>query len=61
MRTNTALIRAVFTGILVAAGYVLDPVGTRQGDVLSGTFFGLPTSIASALVALLRCASSGLR
>jgi len=53
MRTNTALIRIVFTGILVAAGYVLDPVGTRQAVPSSGTFFGLPTPAISAFIALL--------
>jgi uncharacterized protein YacL len=53
MRTNTALIRIVFTGILVAAGYVLDPVGTRQGASPSGIFLGLQTPAASALAGLI--------
>ncbi|HEU4596960.1 MAG TPA: PIN domain-containing protein [Pyrinomonadaceae bacterium] len=44
MRTNTALIRFVFTGILVGAGYVLHPVPG---------YFGVSTRIFSALVAAL--------
>jgi uncharacterized protein YacL len=42
MRTNTALIRIVFTGILVAAGYVLHPVPAC---------LSLSSSVASAIVA----------
>jgi len=53
MRTNTALIRVVFTGILAAAGYVLDPVGTRQAGGPPGTFLGLPTPLVSVFIALL--------
>jgi uncharacterized protein YacL len=44
MRTNTALIRIVFTGILVGAGYVLHPVPG---------YFGVSTRILSAIVAAL--------
>ena len=44
MRTNTALIRIVFTGILVGAGYVLHPVPG---------YFGVSTRVLSALVAAL--------
>jgi uncharacterized protein YacL len=44
MRTNTALIRIVFTGILVGAGYVLHPVPG---------YFGLSTRLLSAIVAAL--------
>ena len=44
MRTNTVLIRVVFTGILVAAGYVLHPVPS---------YFSIPTKILSAVVAAL--------
>ncbi len=52
MRTNTALIRIVFTGILIAAGYVLDPVGARYP--LEGTrVLGLPTEWLSAFIAAL--------
>jgi len=42
MRTNTALIRVVFTGILVGAAYKLEPVPG---------LFGLPAGLSSALVA----------
>jgi uncharacterized protein YacL len=42
MRTNTALIRVVFTGILVAAGYVLHPVPAISS---------LSTNLVSAIVA----------
>ncbi len=42
MRTNTALIRIVFTGILVGAGYILHPVPG---------YFGVSTRIISAFVA----------
>lgn len=55
MRTNTALIRIVFTGILIAAGYVLDPVGAKyeaDSDVRT-LFYGLSTNLISALVAAL--------
>ncbi|MGB8508270.1 MAG: PIN domain-containing protein [Pyrinomonadaceae bacterium] len=47
MRTNTVLIRIVFIGILVAAGYVLHPVSD---------YFGLDTYLTSAIAAgLLAC------
>src|SRR3712207_3891361 len=42
MRTNTALIRVVFTGILVGAAYKLEPVPG---------LLGLPAGLSSALVA----------
>jgi uncharacterized protein YacL len=48
MRTNTILIRIVFTGILVGAGYVLRPVPG---------FFGLSSNLTSALVAALIAAA----
>jgi uncharacterized protein YacL len=44
MRTNTALIRIVFTGILVGAGYILHPVPAC---------FGVSTRVISAFVAAL--------
>ncbi|HVF56649.1 MAG TPA: TRAM domain-containing protein [Pyrinomonadaceae bacterium] len=44
MRTNTALIRIVFTGILVGAGYVLHPIPA---------YFGLSGNALSAIVAAL--------
>jgi uncharacterized protein YacL len=58
MRTNTALIRVVFTGILITAGYVLDPVGGQRGapssdlGASSSELFSLPTQILSAIIAL---------
>ena len=52
MRTNTALIRIVFTGILTAAGYVLDPVGARYAPG-NASVFGLPTPVDSAILAAL--------
>jgi uncharacterized protein YacL len=52
MRANTVLIRIIFTGILIAAGYVLDPVGARYaaGRV---RLLGLPTECLSSLLAAL--------
>ena len=51
MRTNTVLIRIVFIGILIGAGYLLDPIGHaapgRQG------MLGIPTHCLSAALALL--------
>ncbi|HEX6625924.1 MAG TPA: PIN domain-containing protein [Pyrinomonadaceae bacterium] len=49
MGTNTALIRIIFVGILVAAGYVLRPVPGM---------FGLSSGIVSAFVAALVAASA---
>ena len=49
MGTNTALIRIIFVGILVAAGYVLRPVPG---------LFGLSSGVVSALVAGLVAASA---
>jgi uncharacterized protein YacL len=53
MRTNTALIRIVFTGILIAAGYVLDPVGAKYPAADGVRVLGLPTAWLSALFAAL--------
>ncbi|HEV2707029.1 MAG TPA: TRAM domain-containing protein [Pyrinomonadaceae bacterium] len=46
MRTNTALIRVVFTGILVAAGYVLHPV-----PAISPLSTNLVSAIVAAMIA----------
>ncbi len=48
MRTNTVLIRLIFTGILVGAAYKLQPVPG---------LFGLPPGATSALVALVIAAA----
>src|ERR1044071_4038278 len=50
MRTNTVLIRLVFIGILIGAGYLLDPIG----HALPGRthLYGIPTNCVSALLAL---------
>ena len=52
MRTNTVLIRIVFIGILIAAAYVLDPIGAHRGAQPAEGPFGLPTHLVSALLAL---------
>ncbi|HEV3467777.1 MAG TPA: PIN domain-containing protein [Pyrinomonadaceae bacterium] len=52
MRTNTALIRIVFTGVLIAAGYVLDPFGARYAPG-GARPLGIPTPCVSAFVAAL--------
>jgi uncharacterized protein YacL len=52
MRTNTVLIRLVFTGILIGAGFVLDPIGAKYAAHPAATPFGLPTHVLSALLAL---------
>ena len=49
MGINTALIRIIFVGILVAAGYVLHPVPG---------WFGLSSGVTSAIVAALVAASA---
>src|ERR1044071_5947998 len=51
MRTNTVLIRLVFIGILIGAGYLLDPIG----HALPGRtyLYGIPTNCVSAALALL--------
>jgi uncharacterized protein YacL len=50
MRTNTVLIRIVFIGILIGAGYLLDPIGhASPGRGL----LGIPTHCLSAALALL--------
>jgi uncharacterized protein YacL len=51
MRTNTALIRIVFTGILIAAGYVLDPLRQIEAAQGTGRLFGVPTNYVSAILA----------
>jgi uncharacterized protein YacL len=51
MRTNTVLIRLVFIGILIGAGFVLDPIGAKYAAQPSNTPFGLPTHVLSALLA----------
>ncbi|HEX8559014.1 MAG TPA: TRAM domain-containing protein [Pyrinomonadaceae bacterium] len=51
MRTNTVLIRVVFIGILIGAGYLLDPLGHASPG--RATALGLPTHLASAALALL--------
>jgi uncharacterized protein YacL len=53
MRTNTVLIRVVFIGILIAAAYVLDPIGAHGGTQPSSGPLGLPTHLVSAALALL--------
>src|SRR5687767_5787902 len=50
MRTNTVLIRVVFIGILIGAGYLLDPIGHAAPGRPS--LFGIPTHCLSALLAL---------
>jgi uncharacterized protein YacL len=50
MRTNTVLIRIVFIGILIGAGYLLDPIGHATPG--RPTLFGIPTHCVSALLAL---------
>src|SRR5215216_2526601 len=50
MRTNTVLIRLVFIGILIGAGYLLDPIGHAMPGRTS--LFGIPTDCVSALLAL---------
>src|ERR687889_270821 len=51
MRTNTVLIRLVFIGILIGAGYLLDPIGHAMPG--RPALFGIPVSCVSALLALL--------
>jgi uncharacterized protein YacL len=51
MRTNTVLIRLVFIGILIGAGYLLDPIGHAMPG--QPALLGIPTHCVSALVALL--------
>ncbi|MDT7690026.1 MAG: hypothetical protein QOE46_2785 [Acidobacteriota bacterium] len=53
MRTNTVLIRIVFIGILIAAAYVLDPIGAHRGPQPVAGPLGLPTHLLSAALALL--------
>jgi uncharacterized protein YacL len=51
MRTNTVLIRIVFIGILIGAGYLLDPIGHATPG--RAALLGIPTHYVSALLALL--------
>src|SRR5438270_13112193 len=51
MRTNTVLIRLVFIGILIGAGFVLDPLGAKYAAQPADAPFGLPTHLLSALLA----------
>ena len=50
MRTNTVLIRAVFIGILIGAGYLLDPIGHATPGRTH--LLGIPTHCVSAALAL---------
>ena len=50
MRTNTVLIRLVFIGILIGAGYLLDPIGHAMPD--RPHLLGIPTACFSSLLAL---------
>ena len=50
MRTNTVLIRLVFIGILIGAGYLLDPIGHAMPGRTH--LLGIPTHCFSALLAL---------
>ncbi|HEX8719648.1 MAG TPA: TRAM domain-containing protein [Pyrinomonadaceae bacterium] len=50
MRTNTVLIRLVFIGILIGAGYLLDPIGHATPG--RPTMLGIPTACVSAVLAL---------
>src|SRR5215216_6749664 len=51
MRTNTVLIRLVFIGILIGAGYLLDPIGHAMPGRMN--LLGvIPTHCVSALLAL---------
>src|SRR5215203_1187246 len=50
MRTNTVLIRLVFIGILIGAGYLLDPIGHAMPGRTH--LYGIPTHCFSALLAL---------
>src|SRR5215216_5267592 len=52
MRTNTVLIRLVFIGILIGAGYLLDPIGHAM-PVRTPLLGFIPTHCVSALLALL--------
>ncbi|HKG12084.1 MAG TPA: TRAM domain-containing protein [Pyrinomonadaceae bacterium] len=51
MRTNTVLIRLVFIGILIGAGYLLDPIGHAMPGQPAP--LGIPTHCVSAILALL--------
>jgi uncharacterized protein YacL len=57
MRTNTILIRIVFIGILIGAGYVLDPIGARYAAQPAPTLLGISTHILSAVLAFLIAAA----
>src|SRR5215210_3861926 len=51
MRTNTVLIRLVFIGILIGAGYLLDPIGHAMPGRTH--LLGFPTYCLSAALAFL--------
>jgi uncharacterized protein YacL len=51
MRTNTVLIRLVFIGILIGAGYLLDPIGHAMPG--RPALFGIPVHCVSAILALI--------
>src|SRR5215210_4370008 len=51
MRTNTVLIRLVFIGILIGAGYLLEPIGHAMPG--RPALFGIPVHCVSAILALL--------
>jgi uncharacterized protein YacL len=51
MRTNTVLIRLVFIGILIGAGFLLDPIGHAMPG--RPALLGIPAHCVSAIVALL--------
>lgn len=55
MRTNTVLIRLVFIGILIGAGYLLDPIGHTWAG--RDAPLGVPTYALSALIAFLLAAA----
>jgi uncharacterized protein YacL len=50
MRTNTVLIRLVFIGILIGAGYLLDPIGHAMPA--RPHLLGIPTACCSSLLGL---------
>src|ERR1044072_2045599 len=50
MRTNTVLIRLVFIGILIGAGYLLDPIGHAMPARTH--LLGIPTACFSSLLGL---------
>lgn len=55
MRTNTVLIRLVFIGILIGAGYLFDPIGHAVPDDRA-RLLGIPIHYVSAVFAFLLAA-----